>query len=181
MNDTTATAQVFVRTNFVTESDEHFYLALANPVGGRFGPGDLAPRAIVWVLDDDPGTQQRALAVSDARLSEAAKTADFTISLSRPLEDDLVIRYKTQNGSAKAKDFAGEKGSITVAAGATEAVVSVNLKNDRRDEGNETFKLKLTAFDRDDFASSGHDTLATATIVDDDGRGRLTLDADLLL
>ena len=98
-----------------------------------------------------------------------------------PLEDDLVIRYKTQNGSAQAKDFAGEKGTITVAAGATEAFVSVKLKNDRRDEGNETFKLKLTAFDRDDFASSGHDTLATATIVDDDGRGRLMADADSLI
>ena len=120
----------------VSESDEHFYLALSDPVGGRFGAGDLAPRAIVWVLDDDPGSQKRALAVSDVRrVRVGAGRADFTISLSRPLEDDLVIRYKTQNGSARAKDFAGEKGKITVAAGATEAVVSVKLKDDRRDEG----------------------------------------------
>jgi len=177
----TATAQVYVRSDTVSESDEFFYLALSNPEGARFGPGDLAPRAIVWIRDDDPGTEKRALAVSDIRVSEGAGNANFTISLSRPLEDDLVIRYKTQNGSAKAKDFVGEKGKITVDAGATEAVVSVKLKNDRRDEDNETFKLKLTAFDRDDFASSGHDTLATATIVDDDARGRLAWDADALL
>ena len=71
---------------------------------------------------------------------------------------------------------------MKIAAGATEAVVTIKVKNDRHDEPLETFKLKLTAFDHDGFAPSGLDTQATAFIVDDDpARGRLLMHEDMLL
>ena len=65
----------------------------------------------------------------------------------------------------------GRRPSIVIAAGSTEGVISIKIKDDGHREGSETFKLKLTSFDRGDFAPSGHDLQATATIIDDDGRG----------
>ena len=102
-NQRTASVNVIVQNDLLRESDQFFFLALSNPEGARFGAGDLAPRGIVWIRDDDAGTEKRALAVGDVKVSEGAGSADFTISLSRPLDDDLVIRYRTQNGSAGAK------------------------------------------------------------------------------
>ncbi len=181
--DTAATAQVYLRSDTASEADEFFFVALSTPVGGRFGPGDLAPRATVWIRDDDAGAQKRALAISDVKATESAGTANFTISVSRPLEDDLVIGYKTQNGTARSgSDFVADKGKVTLFAGATEAVVSVKLKDDHRSERDETFKLKLTSFDHGDFAPSGHDTVATGWIGNDDGHNnRTALDFDTLL
>jgi hypothetical protein len=183
--ETVKTVWVFARSDSLSEPDEAFRFELATPAGAGFAKGDLTPHALGFVLDDDPGFQKRVLAVSDVRVSEAGGDADFVIALSQPLDDDLVIRYATQNGSAKAgKDFVGDRGTVRISAGATEAVVSIKLKNDGRDEKLEleTFKLKLTAFDHDGFAPSGLDTQATATIVDDDpARGRLLAHEDMLL
>ncbi len=153
-----------------SESDEFFSVGLSGPVGASLGPGLRDLTTTGWILDDEPGTEKRAMHVSDLTVSESAGYAHFTISISQPLDDDLTIRFRTQNGSARAdRDYRAESGRVTLAEGATEAVVSVKLLNDRKHEGTESFNLKITDFDHDsDFASAGLDLVGLARIIDDD-------------
>lgn len=156
----------------VSETDESFGVSLSSPVGASFGPGLRGLTATGWILDDDPGAQKRSITVDDVTISEDAGFAHFTISVSRPLDDDVVLRFRTESGTARAnRDFDPESGRITLAEGATEATVSVRIDDDRAREGIESFKLKITGFDHGrDFASSGLDLVGLARIIDNDGR-----------
>lgn len=163
-----------------SEPDEAFGVSFSNPVGASFGPGLRGLTATGWLLDDEPGTEKRAIKVDDVTVSEDSGFAHFTISVSRPLDDDVTIRFKTESESAKAqKDFVSGTGRVTLLQGATETVVSIRLKDNGVRENAETFKLKITGFDhRDDFASSGLDLIGVARILDDDsGRSAAHLDS----
>lgn len=168
--ETTATAEVFVGGDTRSESDESFLVGLSNPVGASFGPGNEAPRGFGWILDDDPGAQKRAIAVTGVTASEnggdGAGKAAFTIHLSRAFDSDVTLDYATSDGSARAgSDYVARQGSVTLAAGSTEAVVAVSLINNLAREGNETFALTLSDLPSD-LAPTGNVVRATSTITD---------------
>lgn len=180
--ETTKTVYVAAYSDGLAESDEAFNFQLFSPVGANFGPANRTPSATGWILDDDPGAQKRALVVSDVAVLENAGRANFTVNLSRPLEDDLVIRYSTLSSTAKAnKDFVASSGKITLTAGATEAVISIALKDDKIDERDESFKIKLWGFDKSELAPSGNDVTATARIIDNDPSHAHALEHDFLI
>ena len=182
--ETEKTVRVYAVNDNTSEPDEFFDFRLSNPVGARFAPGDPLPTATGMILDDDPGFQKRVIAISDVRVSEAGGDADFRVDLSRALDDDLVIRFKAFNGTAKANDYDRGRGTLVIAAGETEATISIAVANDRRVEGNETFGLKFLSFNHREFAPAGSDVQATALIVNDDARGHAALalhDHDMLL
>lgn len=180
--ETTKTVYVYTYSDSLSELDEAFNFQLSSPVGANFGPANRAPSATGWILDDDPGAQKRVLVVSDVAVLENAGRANFTINVSQPLEEDLVIRYSTVSSTAKAdKDFVAGSGRITLTAGATEAVVSIALKDDRIDERDESFKLKLWGFDKSELAPSGNDVTATARIIDNDPSRALAHEHDFLI
>jgi Tol biopolymer transport system component len=90
----------------------------------------------------------------------------FTVTLSRPSTAPVGVAYETIAGSAAAgTDFVAKSSALIVPAGATSAVISVNVKGDRVDEANEAFTVRLTnpaGATRRKFNGAG-------TIVDDDG------------
>lgn len=93
-----------------------------------------------------------------------------------------MIRYSTLSSTAKAnKDFVASSGKITLTAGATEAVISIALKDDKIDERDESFKIKLWGFDKSELAPSGNDVTATARIIDNDPSHAHALEHDFLI
>lgn len=176
--ETTKFVSVYTYDNLTPpEADETFFLRLLNPVGTTFGPGDKAPQATQWILDEDPGAEKRALTVTGVTADEASQgkagQATFTIAISRAFDTDLTLTYATKDGTAKAgSDYVASSGSVTIHAGATEAQVTVDLLNDTTAEKAETFTLSVGGIPTDDFAPSGGVvSKATAKILDSTIKG----------
>ena len=86
------------------------------------------------------------VSVADARAKEGEdETLDFQVALSRAASGEVTVRYRTRNGTAKKnKDYRQAKGTLAFAAGETSKTISVELIDDAKDEGEETFTLLLT-------------------------------------
>ena len=88
------------------------------------------------------------ISVADASADENTdnSTIDFTVSLSRSSTSTITVNYTTADGSATAgEDYTSKSGALTFTAGQTSKTVSVSVLSDLIDEGNETFKLKLSS------------------------------------
>ena len=106
------------------------------------------------------------LSVADARAQEGAgATIDFAVTLSRAASQEVTVRYRTRNGTAKAgRDYRKATGTLSFAAGETAKTVSVAVLDDAHDEGAETFRLLLSR-PRGAVIADGE---ATGTIANDD-------------
>ncbi|WP_347266504.1 Calx-beta domain-containing protein [Paracoccus sp. (in: a-proteobacteria)] len=63
--ETVKTVTIRIKPDYAPETDESFFLELRNPVGASFDGGNAALSAVGWALDDDPPSDDRALAVSN--------------------------------------------------------------------------------------------------------------------
>lgn len=162
--ETVATVRIYARHDYTEERDESFRLELREPVGATFENGNAAISAIGWVLDNEPNTADRSLAVSAPVVTEGAATASFTISLSEAYATDQTFSFRTFDGSARAgSDYVARTGTVTFLAGQTEAVVTVNLLNDAIPEAGESFGLSVIG------ANGVAGATGTAHILDPDG------------
>lgn len=174
--ETSQTVAVRAYNDRLNESDESVFLDLYNPTNGVLSGGAPTLSATNWIRDDDYVGTTRALQVSDAEVVEGnagTKLAAFRISLSEAAATDLSFDYKTVDGSAQAKrDYVPTSGTLTFAAGQTEAVVTVAVKGDRLIEGSEDFFLALDP-PRSGFGSGAEGAVGKAVILEDDSSGRL--------
>ena len=108
------------------------------------------------------------LSVANVSAAETDGALRFTVSLTAAAAEPVTVSYATENETATAgSDYRGLSGTLTFAAGSSEAQqVEVAIEDDRVAEGNETFRLILSAASGAALATES----ATATIVDDDGR-----------
>lgn len=122
------------------ENSETFFVQLQNAAGLPIGK-DLGQGTIV---DDDTPP---ALSIDDIFVAEGdfgTSNAVFTVSLSNASGADVVVRYSTANGTAGSSDYAATSGTITIAAGNMQQQVTVGIKGDTSNEGNETFFINLS-------------------------------------
>ena len=153
----------------VPEADETIVLEAY----GVSGPGvTLAGNARVlrsesWILDDDGGSNKRALFVSNPDVVEGdggTRQAVFEVSLSRPATSAFTIDYRTVDGTARAgEDYVATSGRLTFSEGQSIASVRVPVTGDRAVEGAESFLLAIDAP-----AAVSEVTSGTAEILDDD-------------
>ena len=108
------------------------------------------------------------VSVGDVSVTEGnsgAKSAAFTVTLTRAPKSTVSMKYATVNGTAVApSDFTAKTSTLYFYAGQTSKTVSVALKPDVFGEPDETFDLVLSS-------PTGvviDDGQATATIVNDD-------------
>ncbi len=155
----------------LVEPDESLVLQLVNPVNASFGGDARVLNTTGWILDNDSADNKRAVHVTDAVVTEGdngSKLATFHISLSRESETDTEFTWKTVDGSALAgKDYRAESGTLTLAAGQTEASISIRIKSDTLVEGAESFYLDLAQ--PASVAGGAFGTVGKATILDNDG------------
>ena len=111
--------------------------------------------------DDDPP----ALTIADASAKESAGEIAFRVSLDAPSGREVAVSYRTEDGTAKAgEDYGATDGTLTIAAGRTDATIRVALMNDILEEDEETFTVRLL----DPVNAELADSTATGTILDDD-------------
>jgi hypothetical protein len=88
-------------------------------------------------------------------------SATFTLTLSRPFGEDVIVPWTTANGAATAgSDYTAASGNVTIAAGSLSATVTVQVIGDRLGEPDEYFLVNLG-------------TPSNATITDGQGFGTI--------
>ena len=144
--ETSKTIDVYVYDDDDSETDESYFLELFNPVGATFGEQNHSLKATGWILDDDAGGGQRAVAVAAPLVVEEEDgVAAFTVSLSQAFDEETTLNFETVSGSALAgQDFEAASGSLVFSAGQTEATVAISLLDDTLAEATESFGLKVT-------------------------------------
>ncbi len=125
------------------------------------------------IVDDRPATSSQSeigpveVSASAKATPESASALSFVITLSKEAPAKIVLLYTTINGTATAgQDYEAVKGVLVLPAGTTSSQLETPIIDDDDVEGDETFKLFLSAAP----------TMATipereiiATITDDDG------------
>jgi hypothetical protein len=143
---TSATVAVSVKGDSTVEPDEKFTLKIQHPTGGatidRVG-------ATATILNDDPPKSGVRMGIGDAAIFEGdagSRSMRFTVSLSEPTTQTVTAHYATVAGTAtEGTDYKAASGVVTFAPGKTSATVAVKVKGDATVEGNETFKVNLSA------------------------------------
>ena len=104
----------------------------------------------------------------------------FTVTLGKAASSNVVLKWVTADGSAKAPgDYTAQSsGSLTIAAGATSGTITVATALDDIAEGDEDFTVTLSAPSALPAGVSITDAEATGTIEDDDTSGVAIADAD---
>ena len=124
-------------------------------------------------LEDDDA--KPTLSIGDAAAVTEGGTASFTISLSAESGRDVTVKWATAadsdgaNPATSGEDYTAVSATtVTIAAGATEATVSVTTLQDAIDEPAETFRVELSSPTNADVSSDAGAGTGTGTINDDD-------------
>jgi probable HAF family extracellular repeat protein len=140
VGETVKTVSVVVNGDRVGEPDETFLVNLSSATGGAFiadGQG------VGTIVDDEP-----RVSITDVSQNEGnsgTKPFTFTVSLSAASTVSVSLNYATANGSAKAgEDYDAKSGALVFSAGQTSKTVSVDVRGDRKLEGQEVFYLNLS-------------------------------------
>lgn len=107
------------------------------------------------------------VAVSDVTSSEGTTGNayfTFTVSLSSPSANTVVVNWLTADGTADATDYSAGSGQLIYLPGETSKVVSVSTKADTSVEPDETFRLEIASA----VNAAAQGTFGTGTILNDD-------------
>ena len=140
--ETTKSIVVEVNGDITAEDTEKFKVKLSNPVNASF---ELATDAIAEgvILNDDA-----YVSVTDVTIVEGdsgSQTAVFTVTLDKPVIDEVTVEYATTDVSALAgSDYVAASGKLNFAVGQVSQTVSVTINGDTTLEAPETFNLVLS-------------------------------------
>ena len=91
--------------------------------------------------------------------------APVQVMLSKPDRNPITVHWIAQGGTASpGTDFASMRGTLTIPAGATEAMIDTEVVADAMDEPTETFRIRVV----DALGTRVTDRVGTVTIHDDD-------------
>ena len=100
----------------------------------------VTPTLVVPVTEGDAG-----LSVADARVQGKSSVLAFTVSLDRTRDVAVRVDYATEDGSARAgEDYTPVSGTLTIAAGGSEARVEVPVLPALHVTGERTITLRLS-------------------------------------
>lgn len=150
----------------VAESHDRFELVLSEGENVKMATTLVATGIIV---DDD----QAHLSVRPTRAVEgSANEARFEVSLSIASSRTVAVGFITRDGTARRdQDYVARAAEVVFPPGVQSAAVSIALVDDELAEAEETFTLEL--IEPENAILSLDEASAIATIVDDDGGGRM--------
>ena len=156
-----ATFSLAVTDDSVDESDETI------AVSGSYSTDSITGTSITIADDDDEPELSIAAPAAVAEGDSGGSAMTFTVSLDAASGREVKVDYAVDSSStaSSATDFTGGSGTLTFDAGTTQKDITVTVRGDESDEGDETVVLRLSGA-----VNAGIATAATAsgTITDDD-------------
>ncbi|QQZ29892.1 DUF4214 domain-containing protein [Thiothrix subterranea] len=148
------------------EAAETFTVAITSPTIGTVDAA--AGTATVTITDNDVLPPQPVFSIAGATVAEEGGSVVLTIT--RDITTDAAtVQVKTSNGTAVAgQDYTAANKTVSFAAGAATATVSINILNDALPESAETFTATLS---NPSIGTIGAAGAATVTITDTDVAG----------
>jgi len=147
----------------IPEGTETFGFNLSNALNAVIGDGE----AIGAILDNDQEVRVNIANKASVNEGDTGNTdAVVQVTLSQAATADVVIKYHTEDNTAKAgTDYVAQAaGQIVIAAGQTTGEIRVPVIGNTTAQANRSFRIRL-----DDAGIAGLDsTIANVTIVDDD-------------
>ena len=143
-----------------------FSLRLSNPRNAVLR--DTQADAAATILDDDIVPR---LMIGDATAPEGG-VATFPVTLSTPGDEVVTLDWATVDDTAEGgTDYVSRRGRLTIPRGQTEATIRIRVRDDRSEEPDETFMLRVIG------ATNARRPAepATGTILDDDATPILTV------
>lgn len=121
--------------------------------------------------------QSQVIAVPEG--NEGSTPATFTVSLSSPSTQDVVIDYATRSRSAIAgKEFTANTGKLIIAAGQATCTISIDILGNTQATGDKQLFLDLSTNSAATFAKGKTKDTAEINIQDDDTAIGISLTAD---
>jgi len=153
---TSGTISVPIIGDVGVEANETFSLVLSSPTGGAAFPGGAATlTATGTITNDDTATAGATIAIaatSADKFEGAGGTTPFTFTVTRTgtTSGASSATWKVTGitgTAADAADFGGTlpTGTVSFAAGETSKLVTINVRGDRTLEGNDVFRVTLSA------------------------------------
>ncbi|MFC5312022.1 Calx-beta domain-containing protein, partial [Azospirillum rugosum] len=171
--ETTATITITVNGDLLFEGDESFDVVLTSAVGARIATGGAS--ASGTVLNDDPAPPSVSITTPTVAAYEGQSgTTPFTFTVTRTgdLTRATTVAWSVVGSGgvpALASDFENgvlPSGTVTFAAGAATATITVNVAGDITVETNETFTVQLISASNGTVSGTG--ATAVGTIRNDD-------------
>lgn len=107
--------------------------------------GDLVPTVTSWEFTADYVPKVSIGNASVVEGNARARQVKLTVSLSKPYELPVKVDYVTAAHTATAgSDFVTKSGLLTIPAGGTSGVITIDVKGDRISEPQETFTVVLS-------------------------------------
>ena len=170
--DQAATIAVQMKEDELDEEDETFELTVAAVDADVIGSRSVL--TAVGTIEDDDEVPEVSIANADP-VTEG-DIAEFTLTLSAQSGRNVTVSYGTVDGSAAAPgDYEAKRGTVTIPAGKTEAVIVVRTEDDDQNEmDTETFTVVLNSavnaiLDADNDEGTG-------TILDNEGRPAVSIE-----
>ncbi|MCK6396493.1 MAG: hypothetical protein L6Q67_22765 [Zoogloea sp.] len=173
--ETTKELIIQVAADTVGESDEQFSVLLSS-TGGGVTVNPLQSSASATIIGDDMAVTVLALDVDRGEGADGA-TTPFTFRVLRagPDSEAITVSYSVA-GAVNADDFLTPlTGTITLAAGVSESLFTLQVKGDAVREGDEAFNVTFSHP-----AITGGTTALAGTIRDDDQGLQLTAPASIV-
>ncbi len=161
---TAVTLVINVGVDNIVELDEQFFVNLSNLQSSGRDVTLADDQGVGTILDDDAAT----VSIDDVSQNEDAGTMTFTVTLSAPVDTDVMIAFATTANTAQVSDFTDTSGTVTISAGTTSATLTVAITAESIVELDEQFLVNLSNLDAGGRAVSITDSQAIGTIQSDD-------------
>ncbi|WP_166831288.1 beta strand repeat-containing protein [Thalassoroseus pseudoceratinae] len=150
------------------EFDEQFFVDLSNVNSSGRGVTLNDSRATGTILGDIDAGPAALLSIDDASQTESNGPITFTVSLDNAVDQDVTVDFETIADTADNSDFTSQTGTVTIPAGETSVVLSINLTSDAVAELDEQFFINLSNIQPGSAGVLLDDGQARGTILDDD-------------
>ena len=138
---TERTLDITIDGDTTLESDETFFLDLANPADATIEDG----HAIGTILNDDGTPDVSVVDATKAEGNSGTSPMKFVLTLSHPTSGVVSVDYDTTDDTANAgSDYSAASGTATFQPGSGTVTVNVPVKGDVAYEDDETLEFTLS-------------------------------------
>ncbi len=173
---TTAAIRVTLEGDLNPEQSENFFVDLSNPTNALVTDS----QAQGLIFDNDGGQAGPTLRIANVAIVEGdigTQNVVVTATLSAAVGSVVTVQFNTSDGTALAGvDYTPTFGTLTFPAGTLTQTISIPVRGDLRNEGNENFFVDLS----NPVGVPLTNTRATITITDNDAAQALSTPNDTL-